>query len=150
MSTTWYRSSNGRDWIASASSYSREEGTAAHAFADQVPLKVKHSRAARCRDVQRRISNQNDAARIGETVEVLVEGTRALSVGSPVRAALGERTVAFGRSRREAPQVDGVVYLAGRHTVGDFVLARVEGHTDFDRFARPVAVAEGEALAGIV
>ena len=130
--------------------YSREEGTAAHAFADQVPLKVKHSRAARCRDVQRRISNQNDAARIGETVEVLVEGTRALSVGSPVRAALGERTVAFGRSRREAPQVDGVVYLAGRHTVGDFVLARVEGHTDFDRFARPVAVAEGEALAGIV
>jgi len=51
---------------------------------------------------------------------------------------------------REAPQVDGVVYVAGRHTVGDFVLARVEGHTEFDRFARPVTAARGEMLAGIV
>jgi len=130
--------------------YSREEGTAAYALPDQIPHKIKQARASRCRDVQRRITNRNDAARIGEMVDVLVEGTRALPVGSPVRSALGERTVAFGRSRREAPQVDGVVYLAGRHSVGDFVQARVEGHTDFDRYARPVAVAQGEALAGIV
>jgi len=130
--------------------YSREEGTAAYALPDQIPQKIKQARASRCRDVQRRITNRNDAARIGEMVDVLVEGTRALPVGSPVRAALGERTVAFGRSRREAPQVDGVVYLAGKHCVGDFVQARVEGHTDFDRYARPVAVAQGETLAGIV
>jgi ribosomal protein S12 methylthiotransferase len=130
--------------------YSREEGTAAYALPDQIPVRVKNSRAARCRDAQRRISNQNDAARIGETVEVLVEGTRALPGGSPVRTALGERIVTFGRSKREAPQVDGVVYLAGRHTVGDFVAARIEGHTEFDRFARPVAIARGETLAGAV
>jgi hypothetical protein len=58
--------------------------------------------------------------------------------------------VTFGRSKREAPQVDGAVYLAGRHEVGDFVLARVEGHTEFDRFARPVAEVRGETLARIV
>jgi hypothetical protein len=51
--------------------------------------------------------------------------------------------VTFGRSRREAPQVDGVVYLAGRHEVGDFVPARIEGHTEFDRFARPIAAEQG-------
>jgi ribosomal protein S12 methylthiotransferase len=130
--------------------YSKEEGTPAHAYPDQISSKVKNARAARCRDVQRRISNRNDAERIGETVDVLVEGTRALPVGSPVREALGERIVTFGRSRREAPQVDGVVYLAGRHAVGDFVRARVEGHTEFDRFARPVAVSRGASLAGIV
>jgi ribosomal protein S12 methylthiotransferase len=130
--------------------YSREEGTAAYALPDQIPVKVKNARAARCRDAQRRISNQNDAARIGEQLDVLVEGTRALPIGSPVRSALGERIVTFGRSRREAPQVDGVVYLAGRHDVGDFVRARVEGHTEFDRFARPVADARGETLARIV
>jgi tRNA A37 methylthiotransferase MiaB len=111
---------------------------------------VKNARAARCRDAQRRISNQNDAARIGEVLDVLIEGTRALPVGSPVRTALGERIVTFGRSRREAPQVDGAVYLSGRHEVGDFVLARVEGHTEFDRFARPAAAARGEMLARIV
>ncbi|HKW44284.1 MAG TPA: 30S ribosomal protein S12 methylthiotransferase RimO [Candidatus Eremiobacteraceae bacterium] len=128
--------------------YSREDGTAAHALPDQIPAKVKRARAARCRDVQRTISNRNDAARIGETIDVLVEGTRALPVGSPVRTALGERVVTFGRSQREAPQVDGAVYLAGRHEVGAFVRARVEGHTEFDRFARPVAAAEGEMIAG--
>jgi hypothetical protein len=71
-------------------------------------------------------------------------------VGSPVRTALGERIVTFGRSMREAPQVDGVVYVAGKHAVGDFVLASIEGHTEFDRFARPVLAARGEMLAGIV
>jgi ribosomal protein S12 methylthiotransferase len=130
--------------------FSREEGTAAYDLADQIPVKVKKARAARCRDVQRRIANENDAARAGEVVEVLVEGTRSLPIGAPVRAALGERNVTFGRSMREAPQVDGVVYLAGRHCAGDFVLARIEGHTEFDRYARPIAVALGETLAGAV
>ena len=130
--------------------YSKEEGTAAYALTDQIPVKVKNARAARCRDAQRRISNQNDAARIGESLEVLVEGARALPVGSPVRTALGERIVTFGRSKREAPQVDGVVYVAGRHEAGDFVRVRVEGHTEFDRFARPAAEVRGETLARIV
>lgn len=130
--------------------YSREEGTAAYALPDQIGQKVKQARAARCRDAQRRIANDNDRGRIGEAVEVLIEGTRPLPVGSPVRMALGERIVTFGRSMREAPQVDGVVYVAGKHAVGDFVLARIEGHTEFDRFARPVRAARGEMLAGIV
>jgi ribosomal protein S12 methylthiotransferase len=130
--------------------YSREEGTAAYALPDQIGQKVKQARAARCRDAQRRIANENDRARIGEAVEILIEGTRPLPVGSPVRMALGERIVTFGRSMREAPQVDGVVYVAGKHEVGDFVLARIEGHTEFDRFARPVVAARGEMLAGIV
>jgi ribosomal protein S12 methylthiotransferase len=122
--------------------YSREEGTAAYALPDQIAMRVKKSRVARCRDVQRRIANVNDSARIGESLDVLIEGERTLPVGSPVRDALGERSVCFGRSIREAPNVDGLVYVGGTHAVGDFVRARVIGHTEFDRYAQPLVAAE--------
>ncbi len=118
--------------------YSREEGTAAYALPDRIPLRVKKARIARCRDMQRSISNANDATRVGETLDILVEGTRTLPVGSPVRTALAARSVCFGRSIREAPSVDGVVYVAGTHAVGEFLRARVTGYTEFDRFAEPV------------
>ena len=121
--------------------YSREEGTAAYALDDQIPIRVKKARVARCRDVQRRISNANDTARIGETLDILVEGTRTLPVGSPIRDAFGSSSASFGRSIREAPTVDGLVYVSGAHETGAFVQARIAGHTEFDRFARPVVAA---------
>ena len=43
-----------------------------------------------------------------------------------------------GRSQREAPGVDGLVYLAGEHQQGDFVAATLAGHTDFDRVATAI------------
>jgi len=92
--------------------------------------------------VQRRIANVNDSARIGESPDVLIEGEGRLPVGSPFRDALGERSVCFGRSIREAPNVDGLVYVGGTHAVGDFVRARVIGHTEFDRYAQPLVAAE--------
>jgi ribosomal protein S12 methylthiotransferase len=122
-------------------SYSREEGTAAYEMADQVPARVTKMRIARARDLQRAISNDNDRARIGERLEVLIEGRRMLAASSPVRKALGNRVAGVGRSIREAPQVDGVVYVAGEHPVGTFVDTRVVGYTEFDRFGEPVGIA---------
>jgi ribosomal protein S12 methylthiotransferase len=122
--------------------YSREEGTAAYAMPDQIPMRVKKTRVARCRDVQRRIANANDSARIGETLDVLIEGARTLPVGSPIRDALGARAVCFGRSVREAPNVDGLVYVGGAYAAGEFVRVRVIGNTEFDRYAQPVVAAE--------
>jgi ribosomal protein S12 methylthiotransferase len=117
--------------------FSREEGTAAHALPGQVPARVKKSRVARARDAQRRISNENDAVRVGESVDVLVEARRLLPAQSPIRRALGTRLTGVGRSIREAPGVDGSVYVAGDHAVGTFVKSRIVGYTEFDRFAEP-------------
>jgi len=118
-------------------SYSQEEGTAAYSMPGPVPAKIKKARLARARDQQRSISNDKDAARIGETLDVLIEGRRLLPADSQIRAALGTRLVSLGRSSREAPQVDGAVYVAGEHAAGAFVQSRVLGYTDFDRFAVP-------------
>jgi len=114
--------------------YSREEGTAAYAMGDRVPVRVKRERIGRARDLQRAISNSNDAARIGERLEVLVEQRRLIPASSTIRQALGTRLVSVGRSMREAPGVDGNVYIAGEHLIGSFVNCTINGHTEFDRF----------------
>lgn len=119
--------------------YSHEEGTAAYHLPMQVTSVVKKRRLAQGREVQRSISRSIAAARIGEELDVLVEGRKALPLASPARAALGEAVASRGRSAREAPGVDGLLYLKGAHAAGDFVRARVIGFSDFDRFAIPVA-----------
>ena len=118
--------------------YSREEGTPACDAPAQVPERVKRQRLARAREVQRQISLAVGAARTGERVDVLIEGKRLLSASSLLRTTLRERLVSFGRSTREAPGVDGSVYVSGDHPVGAFVAARIVGQTDFDRAAQPI------------
>jgi ribosomal protein S12 methylthiotransferase len=125
--------------------YSREEGTPAFDAAHHVATRIKRQRLAQAREVQRAISNQISAARIGERVDVLIEGTRLLPATSPLRKALGERLAGIGRSQREAPGVDGAVYVAGTHATGDFVTATIVGHTDFDRAGTPL---EGAMAVG--
>jgi ribosomal protein S12 methylthiotransferase len=121
--------------------YSREEGTPAFDAAGHVPGRVKRQRLAHAREVQRAISNDISSARIGERVDVLIEGKRLLPATSPLRQALRERLAGVGRSQREAPGIDGAVYVAGEHTPGEFVTATIVGHSDFDRAARPVEAA---------
>ena len=114
--------------------YSREEGTAAFDMQHQVPSGVKKRRAAQARDAQRAISNRRDDARMNETLEVLVERVRLLPADSAVAGALGTRRVAVGRSKREAPGVDGNIFLPGEHAAGAFVRCALRGYTDFDRY----------------
>lgn len=123
--------------------YSKEEGTAAYGLPDQVPARVKRARIVRARETQRAVAGAIEAARLGERLEVLVEGQRLLPASSPIRAALGERVCSVGRSMREAPGVDGYVYVAGKHPAGSFAPVTVLGYTDFDRYARPYAQGQG-------
>jgi ribosomal protein S12 methylthiotransferase len=118
--------------------YSREEGTAAYGMRGRVPANVKKVRIARAREAQRRISNENDRARVGEIGDVLIEGRRLLARDSGARRALGTRVAGIGRSIREAPGVDGSVFVAGDQRIGDFVRCRTLGYTEFDRLAAPV------------
>ena len=121
--------------------YSQEEGTKAFDAAGQVPERVKKQRLLRAREVQRRISNDLCDRLHGEHLDVLVEGKRILTPSSPLRTSLGQRFASFGRSKREAPGVDGAVYVAGEYEEGEFVSATIVGHTDFDRVARPLVAA---------
>jgi ribosomal protein S12 methylthiotransferase len=126
------------EWIARAEldrvgffAYSQEEGTPAGELAEQIPETVKRRRLVRLREAQRLASARARSRRVGQTVDVLVEGRRALRAGDPLRATLGA-SATFGRSMGEAPGVDGVVAFAEPATVGAFARVRLTAATSFD------------------
>jgi ribosomal protein S12 methylthiotransferase len=90
--------------------YSPVEGAAANALPGHVPDAVREERRARFMQVQEGISARRLQRKVGTTQRVLLD-----EVGP---------TVALGRSRADAPEIDGVVYVkTGRRrvAVGDFV-----------------------------
>ncbi|MCE5188203.1 MAG: 30S ribosomal protein S12 methylthiotransferase RimO [Eubacteriales bacterium] len=105
-----------------AFAFSAEEGTAAASLPDQVPEEVRQERLQILMEAQREISRARNERRIGQTVEVLVEGTD------------GART--YGRSYAEAPDVDGKVYLtnAADLPAGTFVPVRLTQAGEYDMF----------------
>jgi ribosomal protein S12 methylthiotransferase len=80
--------------------YSHEEGTAAYAMADDVPATVKTRRQRRLMSLQKRIVARRLSRRIGERVEVLVDGP------SPEHDL-----VLQGRLAGQAPEIDPLVFL---------------------------------------
>ncbi|HBT46388.1 MAG TPA: 30S ribosomal protein S12 methylthiotransferase RimO [Peptococcaceae bacterium] len=102
------------DWVG-AYTYSPEEGTPAAAMLGQVPGRVKRSRYRRLLVHQEPITEENNAAWVGRELEVLVEE----------KAGDGREEVYVGRSFRQAPEVDGVIYLRGKCRPGDMVRARI-------------------------
>ena len=106
--------------------YSREDGTPAAEMRPRVPKRVAGERYAGLMAAQREISLRKNRAVIGRTLEVLVEG----------RCESG----AFGRSYRDAPEIDGTVRLEGGDAqLGEFMRAKVIGAEEHDL----VAVLEG-------
>ena len=103
-----------------AFAFSPEEGTAAASLPDQVPEEVKQERLSRLMAAQQPISRARNERRVGQLVDVLIEGA--------------EETSAFGRSYAEAPDVDGKIVLehAGHLRVGSYVPAKLIRAEEYD------------------
>ena len=95
--------------------YSHEEGTGAHALADDVPDEVKQERRARLLMRQQEIVAERLATRVGNTVEVLVEGAHPET-----------EHLLVGRMPTQAPDVDGTVLLNDGPPASPGTFARVE------------------------
>jgi len=106
--------------------YSRQQWTGAFDMAAQVEDEVKHDRRDRLMRAQRTIATKRAKTFVGRTLPMLVEGTGEDEDGSPVVA---------GRTYREAPEVDGLVFARGTATPGDRVSVRVDSSSDYDLFA---------------
>lgn len=96
--------------------YSREENTAAHDFPDQVTEQVMQERYHDLMSLQSLISQGRNEELEGRELEVLIE-SRDEEVPQ----------VVAGRSYRDAPEVDGLVYIEndGRSKPGDLVRVKV-------------------------
>ena len=96
--------------------YSQEEGTAAYNFPNQIPEEVMQERYHDLMSMQSLISQELNEALRGQELEVLIEN-RDEEVPQ----------VVAGRSYRDAPEVDGLVYIEndGRSKAGDIVRVKV-------------------------
>lgn len=109
--------------------YSRQPHTPAHDLPDQIPEEVKAARRDRLMRVQRRIAAKRARRFVGRVLDLLVEGTGEDDDGRPVIA---------GRTYREAPEVDGLVFAYGQAAIGERVRVRIEAAGDYDLFGRIV------------
>jgi ribosomal protein S12 methylthiotransferase len=102
--------------------YSDEETCAAHALPDKVPALVAANRARKLLALQRRIARENNRRRIGQELDVLVEGPSE-----------EHELVMKGRHAGQAPDIDGSVYLSeGEALAGQMRRVRVVQASDWD------------------
>jgi ribosomal protein S12 methylthiotransferase len=101
--------------------YSREEGTAAYAMPNQISEGVKDSRYHQLMCRQQGISEARNQRFLGHEVDVLVE--------EPWPKGRGIK----GRASKDAPSVDGAVYVRGvKANKGQLIRAHIERVRDYD------------------
>jgi len=124
------------------------EGASANALPDHVPEELKEERYQRVMELTARISAEKLAAKVGKTIDVLID--RVDEVAPPSEApdrghfdaphpehhhSIG----ATGRSKADAPEIDGEVHLrdAGGLKQGDIVKVLVEDSDEHDLYGVP-------------
>ncbi|WP_037500016.1 30S ribosomal protein S12 methylthiotransferase RimO [Sphingomonas jaspsi] len=125
------------------------EGAAANALPDPVPEAVKEERYARVMEMTARISAEKLAAKVGKTIDVIIDRVdEVASQDGPDRqhfdaphAPHHHDVGATGRSKADAPEIDGEVHLrdAGHLKAGDFCKVLIEDSDEHDLFGVPVA-----------
>jgi ribosomal protein S12 methylthiotransferase len=112
---------------AGAFKYEAVEGAAANALPGAVPENVKEARWHRFMAAQSAISERRLAQKVGLDIDVLID-------------AVDEDGGASGRSKYDAPEIDGEVHLrdAGGIAVGDIVRVRIEESDEADLFGVPL------------
>ena len=98
--------------------FSFEPGTSSEPLGDPVPAEVKQERFERLMELQQGISMQVNQSYVGKTLDVLVEGR--------------DKGISIGRSYRDAPEIDGLVFIEGDAKIGDLVPVRVSGAMAYD------------------
>ncbi len=116
-----------------AFSYSPEERTPAARLPLQIPDDVKEARRDAIMRRQQKISFENNRRFIGDVLEVLAEGT--VVSGKDVLTK-GRRAAKsnVGRTYRDAPEIDGVVYFTGAAAPGEFAPVLIEDADEHDLF----------------
>jgi len=98
--------------------FSFEPGTTSEPLGDPVPVEVKQERFERLMELQQGISMQVNQSYVGKTLDVLVEGR--------------DKGISIGRSYRDAPEIDGLVFIEGNAKIGELVPVKITGAMAYD------------------
>ena len=113
--------------------YSPVDGAKANELPDAVPAELREERQARFMAHQAKISGNRLKAKVGNEVDVLIDRLAEDEKGN---------RIAIGRSKADAPEIDGVVYVTGaskQHQPGKFMRAKVTAAQEHDLVAEMIA-----------
>ena len=96
--------------------FSPEEGTPAAEMPDRCDEEEAQRRAELVRELQAEIMDEDNLARVGQTLRILCTGR--------------DGAYLTGRSYADSPEVDGTVYFEGDCQTGDFALVQITGIMD--------------------
>lgn len=108
-----------------AFTYSHEEGTYGYnKYSDDVPEDVKQARQEELMGIQQIISSQLNAAKVGQTLKVIVDRE--------------DDEFYVGRTESDSPEVDGEVLISKEVPLkkGQFCLVEITGSEEFDLYGR--------------
>lgn len=116
------------DWLGEARldrvgcfKYEAVAGARANELPDAVPEPLKEERWQRLMEAQQKISAERLQAKVGRTLEVLVDTI--------------DEEGAIGRSWADAPEIDGQVFFNGDNCApGDLVRVKIEEADDYDLY----------------
>ena len=119
-----------------AFTYSDVDEADANTLADPVPQEVKDERLARFMEIAQRISAEKLAEKVGRVMDVIIDEFNDEEDDAP-----GTRLI--GRTKGDAPGIDGQVYLyagelTGQIKIGDIVRARIEDSDEYDLYGEVV------------
>lgn len=104
--------------------FSFEPGTTSEPLGDPIPQEVKDERKDRLMRLQQRISLEKNQALVGKTLDVLIEGHGKVEGTN--------EGIAIGRSYRDAPEIDGLVFVEGQPPIGEIIPVRITGAMPYD------------------
>ena len=74
--------------------------------------------------LQQHISLEKNQALVGETLDILIEGHGEVEGSGDA--------IAVGRSYRDAPEIDGLVFVEGQPPIGEIVPVHITGALPYD------------------
>lgn len=102
--------------------YSPEEGTPAASMTDQIPENIKEERRNRIMELQQEVSLDKSGDMVGRVIPVMVEGK------------ITDDDAYVGRSYKDAPNVDGYVFINTNAQLmsGQIVNVSITGSMEYD------------------
>lgn len=101
-----------------AFTFSFEHGTGSEPLGDPIPAEIKQERYAALMELQESISLRRNQSFIGKQLDVLIEGSND--------------GISVGRSYRDAPEIDGMVFVENKAPVGSIVPVIIGGALPYD------------------
>lgn len=98
--------------------FSFETGTPSEPLGDPISASVKETRYQRLMELQQGISLQINQSWVGQKLDVLIEGR--------------QKGISVGRSYRDAPEIDGMVFVEGKAAIGTIIPVIITGAMVYD------------------